>query len=105
MPGVRAEDFAFGTKLMLIAKDRPWPLALDATLSVPTGASELTSGGVDPTLLTAPEHSFPRNLQFAGSANLTALSNPGGPRSAQSQLAFDLGWCPGGRGARLYAQE
>lgn len=93
MPGVRFNDFAFGTKLMVIAKDRPWPLAVVATLSLPTGSSELTSSGVDPTVLLGTEHALPHNLQFAGSANLTSLSASGGPRSAQSQLAFDLGWC------------
>jgi Putative MetA-pathway of phenol degradation len=104
MPGVRFNDFAFGTKLMLIAKDRPWPLAVVATLSLPTGSSELTSGGVDPTVLLGVEHALPHNLQLAGSANLTSLSASGQPRSAQSQLAFDLGWCATEK-ACLYAEE
>jgi hypothetical protein len=105
MPGVRAEDFAFGTKLMLIPKDGKWPLAVVATLSVPTGSSELTSGGVDPTILAGTEHALPGNFQLSGSANLTSVSSSGAARSAQSQLAFDLGWCAAGGKMCLYGEE
>lgn len=79
---------------MKIGSDKQsWPVAIQPSLSFPTGSAELTSGGVDPTILFATQRNLPRDFQFGASASLTSQSNNGAPRVAQSQLAFDLGWC------------
>ena len=93
VPGVRFNDFAIGAKLKIGSDKQSWPVAIQPSLSFPTGSAELTSGGVDPTILFATQRNLPRNFQFGASASLTSLSTNGAPRVAQSQLAFDLGWC------------
>jgi len=93
IPGVRFNDFAIGTKLKIGSDKQSWPVAIQPSLSFPTGSAELTSGGVDPTILFATQRNLPRDFQFGASASLTSQSNNGAPRVAQSQLAFGLGWC------------
>jgi len=92
-PGLQYDDLALGTKLKIGGDNRGWPVALVGTLSLPSGSDERTSGAVDPSVLAAVQHNLPHNLQLSASANLTSLSTNGGPRVAQSQVAFDLGWC------------
>jgi hypothetical protein len=92
-PGPGLDDLAFGAKVSVGSETRIWPIALVATVSVPTGSSELTSGGIDPTLVVAVSHNFAHDLQFSGSADISSLSEVGSGRSTRSQLAFDLGWC------------
>jgi hypothetical protein len=90
--GVQAGDFALGAKFKLTGDASHWPVALLTNLSLPTGATGSSSGGVDPTVLIAIARNLPRSLQISASANLASSSVPGSSRAVNSQLALDLGW-------------
>jgi hypothetical protein len=92
-PGLSFDDPALGAKLRAGSETSTWPLAILGTVSIPTGSAQLTSGGVDPTLLLAISHNLPHELQFSGSVGVSSLSGTSGERSNGSQIALDLGWC------------
>jgi hypothetical protein len=93
VPGLRFDDLALGAKLRVGSATSIWPLAILGTVSIPSGSTELTSGGVDPTLLLAVSHNLPHDLQFSGSVDVSSLSSTSGERSNGTQIALDLGWC------------
>ncbi|HEX9199064.1 MAG TPA: transporter [Acidobacteriaceae bacterium] len=93
VPGTRLADFSIGAKLQIGSDKQSWPVAIQPSLSFPTGSPDLTSGGVDPTILVATLRNLPRSFQIGGSVNLTSASTNGQARIAQSQLALYLGWC------------
>jgi hypothetical protein len=102
--GVRTTDFSLGAKIRIASDKRNWPVSIVGALTFPTGSQELTSGGVDPVALVTVQHNLPHNFQLVGSGTLASLSTNGSGRVAQSQLAFDLGWCANARTC-FYAEE
>ena len=102
--GVRTTDFSLGAKVRIASDKRNWPVSIVGALTFPTGSQELTSGGVDPVALVTVQHNLPHNFQLVGSGTLASLSTNGSGRVAQSQLAFDLGWCANARTC-FYAEE
>ena len=102
--GVRTTDLSLGAKIRIASDMRNWPVSIVGALTFPTGSQELTSGGVDPVALVTVQHNLPHDLQLVGSGTLVSLSTNGGGRVAQSQLAFDLGWCANARTC-FYAEE
>ena len=102
--GVRTTDLSLGAKIRIASDKRNWPVSIVGALTFPTGSQELTSGGVDPVALVTVQHNLPHNFQLVGSGTLASLSTNGSGRVAQSQLAFDLGWCANARTC-FYAEE
>ena len=93
IPGLTFDDFALGAKLRVGSETRTWPIAMVTTVSFPTGSSQVTSGGVDPTLFLAVAHSFSHDLQFSRSVDLASFSDLSAGRTTRSDLALDLAWC------------
>jgi hypothetical protein len=93
IPRFAFDDLALGVKTRIGSETRTWPVAMVATIRFPTGSTEVTSGGVDPTLFLATSHTLSHDLQFSSSLDLASLSAIGESRTLRSDLALDLGWC------------
>jgi hypothetical protein len=98
LPIVSMGDLTLGSKIRLGQATWSWPLAAVVAVSLPIGSREMTSGGVDPSLLLASSHNFPHSLLFSTSAVAGWVSIPGAKRAWVSQSATSLARSVGRRG-------